>query len=968
MSITKRGKIIEESLYSDVKEIFEEHGASVVTTVKYLTIPDFVIEWLGEQWIISVKIGDPIQPRLLKNAFLQYVGHMRDTGIKYGMILFYPEKARKLKPLADEIRRFVRSEQVYAIVLNPQMELREPLSKVLDKIEEVFRKKIPALFSPETVIRLLKAQVEDLMAKTQVSEQQMIRVISSPELFFGINPIEKDENKRRQLLKKISIFLAAYIFLSQVLFLRLYCEERPAFLEGVNINRITKKEAFMLFEKVKNINYRPIFDLNVLDLISDELLQSTFKLLFSIQIKGIRYELPGRLFHELMPKEIRKLLAAFYTRPIAAAILAQLTIDDPNVTIFDPACGSGTILTMAYRRKAELWKDKNLTGNPHQLFCESHISGCDIMPFAVHLANANLVAMEPLTTVNLTRIALGDSLKLIPYQPVRPGFLTLIEFLSEDTKIKEGVKVNVFKRTGEIMEITLEPVDVVLMNPPFTKAERGVKEYIDTKKFESIVGGEVGLWGSFVALADMFLKDGGFFGAVLPINLLRGRESENVRKIIFETWLPLYVIKASRNYGFSEYTEYRDVLVVAKKVREKPKDHSVKFCIIKKNLNNLSDEDVKWIVNQIKRVKSLRNTILDIDSKPLVEVLKNFDNLMPFISGPSLEAKDALRTIINEAEKLFYPFPANYFSEGYGPRPEGSSNFMFITRPIEEGRLQEAFLVLEEDLPDKIIAKTLIGRRKFSFNKEHFLPSLRTPVGIDRINVEHLYDYVAKEPYEDIEEIMRLANFKKTISLDYWDKYVKREFRRSASNAAVIRRIGPYSPNQKLIAFFSKEPIIVSDLFHAINEQNEKMAKAIVILLNSIFFIAQFFNLKEETTGRYTELRQHDLYKMRLYPRKEQIDRLVNVYEKYKDRTFPALRKQFDTYFEARYNKFWTKERKGQETSIELPSSIVPHQLRLEFDMDVIEAVGANLSKEDLLKAYEAIIQDMIITRGLRKD
>ena len=253
------------------------------------------------------------------------------------------------------------------------------------------------------------------MNRTEITEQQILRIISSPELFFGINPVEKDEHRRRQLLIKASTFLAAYIFLSQVLFLRLYCEEKPTLLEGIDIGKITKQEVSTLFEKIKDINYRPIFDLNVLTIIPEELVQSTFKLLFSIQIKGIRYELPGRLFHELMPKEIRKLLAAFYTRPVAAAILAQLTIDDPNATILDPACGSGTILVMAYRRKAELWKERGLTGSPHKLFCEKHIYGCDIMPFAVHLTNANLAAMEPLTTIDLTQITLEGARPHSPF-------------------------------------------------------------------------------------------------------------------------------------------------------------------------------------------------------------------------------------------------------------------------------------------------------------------------------------------------------------------------------------------------------------------------------------------------------------------------------------------------------------------------------------------------------------------------
>jgi len=43
---------------------------------------------------------------------------------------------------------------------------------------------------------------------------------------------------------------------------------------------------------------------------------------------------------------------------------------------------------------------------------------------------------------------------------------------------------------------------------------------------------------------------------------------------------------------------------------------------------------------------------------------------------------------------------------------------MFITRPVEEGRTQEAFLILEGEVGDKIIAKTSVGIQRFEFSKK----------------------------------------------------------------------------------------------------------------------------------------------------------------------------------------------------------------------------------------------------------
>jgi type I restriction-modification system DNA methylase subunit len=960
-------RITEKSLYSAIQKVLAEFGAKVVVEPRKITEPDFVIDWLGERWLMSVKIGDIGRLKFIKDAFIQLFNELRDfsdvlRGSNRAILLIYPENIKEIKLEHVEIERAVRERAVYAIVLQPQMELRAPLPIVLKNVEETLRRRIPITLSLKTVTSLLKAQIEEIMSEVKFDEGLM-NVIKNPELFFGINPVEKDPARRCEVLRNVLSFLGAYIFLSQALFLRLYYEKAPTILENIDPRDISKDTARKLFDKLKRINYKPIFEVDVLDYVYEKLISNTFKLLFALQIDNIRHELPGRLFHELMPDNVRKLLAAFYTRPIAAYLLAQLTIDDPNVTVFDPACGSGTILAMAYRRKLELWKE---LGNPHRKFCEEHIFGCDIMPFAVHLTNANLIAMDPLTTVNYTQIIQKDSLQLVPFVKVVPGLKTMTEYTAGGREI--NVKVNVYSRTGELVEIFLRPVDVVLMNPPFTKVERGIKKYINTEKFEDIVGGEVGLWGCFVALADMFLKEEGVFGAVLPINVLRGRESRNVREIIFKQWLPLYVIKPSRNYGFSEYAEYRDILMIAKKTHRRPENHKVKFCIIKKDLNELTDEEAKRIAELIKSSDKLRSNLLDVESHPLQDVYRRFENMMYFIAGPSLSGSEVLRCIIEEAEKLFKPFPPNYFREGYGPRPKNSSKFMFITRP-GEGRLDEAFLALENETNETLTATTPAGVQKFTFSKKHFLPALRTPVGLKKMNVTKLHDYVAKEPYENIDKVMNLSNFKEVekINKNYWEKYVKGEFERSSTHVTVVRRVNPYSPAQSLIAFNSQCPLIVSDLFHAINEANEEVRKAITVLLNSIFSLAYIFSGKEETTGRYIDIRQYDLYGMRLFPNKDQVRELAKVYEKYREEEFPSLRKQLDIYYDTRYESFWVRERRGQAILMP-PPPVEPHPLRLRFDLDVVKSLGSNLTKDDILKAYEAIVWDMIITRGLRKD
>ena len=43
-----------------------------------------------------------------------------------------------------------------------------------------------------------------------------------------------------------------------------------------------------------------------------------------VRVESIRHDLIGRVYHESLPFETRKILATFYTKPVAGEILAGL--------------------------------------------------------------------------------------------------------------------------------------------------------------------------------------------------------------------------------------------------------------------------------------------------------------------------------------------------------------------------------------------------------------------------------------------------------------------------------------------------------------------------------------------------------------------------------------------------------------------------------------------------------------------
>ena len=170
----------------------------------------------------------------------------------------------------------------------------------------------------------------------------------------------------------------------------------------------------------------------------------------------------------------------------------------------------------SHQRQADRFNSSIISDSGNN--CEEDIFGADIMPFAVHPTCANLAAMDVAQTIYRTQVLQGDSIQIVPGR-IYAGGIHQLGLFPMETKAQ--------RTSGEEYEVTLPAsgIQSVIMNPPFTKTEGGISKYVEMKKFKDKAGGEVGLWGHFVLLANEFLADGGTYGAVLPMNVRRGREA-----------------------------------------------------------------------------------------------------------------------------------------------------------------------------------------------------------------------------------------------------------------------------------------------------------------------------------------------------------------------------------------------------------------------------------------------------------
>ncbi len=950
-----RAAVSERTFYPALLDAIHLKGGTGVQEVVYKSVPDISFTLFGNPWLLSVKVGESTS--LLKSAFIQYLRHKEESGIERGILLLLPDDLKSIAANEDSVRNAIMNNKVVALIdaITIKEEIRgksfpEILDLIASDIEPRIYQGIISTYSLELVIKLLREQVMDIMRDLRVKERNILEIITSWDLLSSLG-----HNLKPQDARHASRFLAAYIILSQILFLRLFSVVHPDIVS--DINPITKSKLQSAFNRVLEINYKPIFSLSVIDLLEDEFLKDTFDLIWGLAVDKVRYELPGRIFHELMPPDIRKLLAAFYTRPQAAELLSQLCIQSSSNTVFDPACGSGTILTAAYREKLRLFKLEQNNINPHKQFCEKDIHGSDVMPFAVHLTCANLAAMDVAQTISHTRILQSDSLSIDSGMSFKDG----VQQFGLFEKPQFAKKIS-----GEDYRIVFskESFDVIMMNPPFTKVERGIKKYVNMERYQPNVGGEAGLWCHFIFLADNFLCKKGIYGAVLPINVLRGRETTLTRQFIISKWTPLYIIKCTYNYGFSEWSEYRDILLVAKK-EDCKKSHKVRFCLIKKNLKEFNHKEITNIRTLIINNEYLRTPELDIDSYSITELKPRVKNLMWFCGVTDFYHRDLMISHFNDFKNKLFKLPSNYIATGF--RPDANmSKVLYFTREITTERTDEAFIKFSIENKNHIKASSPLGA-KYNIEVNSITPSLRTPVGISHMDINEKWDYIAHRPYREIDRVKAACDYNLELDWDSIDKNIKR----TQSYLSVVHRINPFSPNIHHVAFYSNTMLASSDQFNIFLNKDNNLLKAICVLLNSSLFFTQFFLLKEESTGRFINLRVYDLEQMYLIPDSSCIAGLINIYNQYKNVNFPSISLQFDVNFTERYKEFWESKRNNKHQSrfwSILEQEILPNEIRIEYDLKIFKALRLKTNKNDLLRLYRAYVYEMIMTRGLIKD
>lgn len=778
------------------------------------------------------------------------------------------------------------------------------------------------------MIKQIQTIVSDLNTITNYAKKENLvtEVVDKLDLFTALAEI-----KDKKLAEKQVTALSSYLLFNQLLFYRIYqkkMESRKGNSPLLELDKITKLEDIQVyFDAITDIDFKSIYRPNILGHIQEnkqiiDVLNQAIQAIKLLRAEHITHDLAGRFFHDLIPYEVRKILAAYYTHPNSADLLAGLTIRSWDNAIIDPACGSGTLLVSSYVAKFNLYKETHGYENLksiHKQFLENDITGLDIMPFASHLSTINLAMQNIEQDTNIVRIASMDSLELAPNLKktsfVKGKGIEVTGF-EKSMQITLTNQVAWSKKRGSVSmdgagsTFYLRPLDVVIMNPPFSDREKMPKDMrdklIENSTLRDIAGGNVNLWGYFIALADLLLKKDGKLGAVIPINVARGRATENIRKHLLNNYSCQFIIIPIEDNAFSEGASFKDVLYIAEKRKPRTQDYTA-IVTIKVSLKNMKNEEVQGIVNELKECylsfKEKQGQLFDIRFVKTKELLDYAHNMMPLIGFKTWENSeildDFLTSVRRKAKGKLIKIDRNIVREGFHASPAGLSELVFITKPTDKSRTEKAFLILRKKDSKSLGVEIKNSSITLNVPISKTKPALRTLTAVSRFNVQDV-DYVLFQEPRGFNKVLQLSKWKGDFDWFLQSRNVTDK----SSYVVVGRRFRPNSVNTHHFAFCSKKKVVAPDTFKMLDFNTTDEALVQTLILNSSITMANILLFREQTTGGFTDIRESELTSFDVFDfsklNASEIRELKKASEAFGKKRFPSIGEQYMTSNELR--------------------------------------------------------------------
>lgn len=404
-------KTIERTLYPPIRDLLNNLGFEVVQEVniveekKYI---DLLLSYNGELFIVEIKIGTDYGDLL--RGLIQVYEYSIEKKIRNLIVLVFPDDLTNCGPSIPDYEEKVRFRSCTSLFLTEcWWELCDwSIDQSFNELKARLDKSLSASKNIGVTSTILKERIQSLSKMINSHYKDVGQLENTVDYLTkkqGLLIFDKVWQRRRpKSVQEQVINLLAYILVNQILFYFLFSKKTNKVKPIDEIFDL--HDLYNYFEDIRKINFKPIYDIDVISHIPRTAdiayeVNLIIKALSALRVDDIKYDLYGRLIGRSMPADTRKAFSSYYTKVTSSEILAGLSISRWDETVWDTACGSGTILVSAYNKKWALFSElKGLRTKTkekeeiHKEFLEKQLTGTDYMPFACHLTGLNLSAQN----------------------------------------------------------------------------------------------------------------------------------------------------------------------------------------------------------------------------------------------------------------------------------------------------------------------------------------------------------------------------------------------------------------------------------------------------------------------------------------------------------------------------------------------------------------------------------------------
>lgn len=926
---------VEDSSSSELTGLLKKRGLDATFKKSYITPsgrrePDIAINTPLGLVLVEAKVPPAGLPRAMSQVseYEQSVGAVEKIRAVFAVVY------------ADRIHKNFEVYFKSASGADLQLKLKS-ISSVADYIIEKLAEvpvAAPAPLSTQKVIGILNQGVELLSASlAHTTTEEIEGIFGGRDFFSTVLDLEEEKNVSDEALKNA----ASYLLVNQILFYQILARETTEYprLDPKTLfdGRILQEK---YFNQVLKKDYKAIFGFGIASTIrGEEQSRELRDVVSAIQLlspESITHDLLGKIFHNLIPLHLRKIVAAYYTNSEAAELLAHLAIEKKSDRVFDPACGSGTLLVATYNRKKALFE--RFGDEQHTRFLDGEIYGADIMPFAAHLAAVNLALQAPLRYSNKVNVAICDSTSLSPgteissaqetiresYKPAKLSDFEDGKYNGHGKKTRKGM-VDLLE---EERDLKLPKFDVVIMNPPFTRFQRippsfkkKLAERFGQARYREIIHGQLGLHGYFLLLADKFIAPGGRLAAVLPLTTISLEGFYGLIKLLLENYQIEHVIVSSGRAAFSENTSLREILLVARKEAPVPETRT-KFTFIHASPEELTVEKARQIAESILKY--------DDNCEGDGEDTEDYYIRMDSQANYARDVRDLYKNVVLHSPQLVkteerikrYFRKCKQYYKLHEAEAEGGWKISENPRGVEEKGYYALSLLAPKDgakafkdhdvwLVESESQQILKVRHRFNgaefrIPRNCVMPQFRRFSGQASIVLNEPRDYLIIRKFDEFEEFLKASaladsdkqmDIRSAIRNGDWEKFV---IRNSARTFAFYRG-NVTAPNTNLMAVRSNEPTFAGPGGSWVFSEPQTHDKLTALWLNTSIAFYHIFRDRKETEGGFMELDKY-VFRAMPSPRLDAVDikKLDALESKLSRVEFPSLLEQFQTGFASR--------------------------------------------------------------------